>query len=237
MNLKKCLIGALTATLAFSSLASTTLSERSDLASNPYFQIKSMKVEEIQSTAVSNKTNPLHSIFVGGGELGQVLAVADQLIAFGEKIYDIVKKGKPVVNLTWAPVSVLPREAGKEIDPLDLEDWAFPKSKKYRITYVNGFNKNVVDFTYSVNFSYGGSYNGKGRYLTAAEIVPENVSVAWGFTFDASMKLVGVMNRGKKTNPLAAAILQISYNVSSNLKEDRNNVSYFIQGDGQMGQM
>lgn len=234
MNLKKCLLGALVATLAVSSFASTSELDR---AHDPYFKIKKVKIEEIPQVENSNKTNFEPSVMMNGGEIGQVIAVADQIIAFGERVYAIVKKGKPVVNTSWAPVSVLPRQAGKTIEAMDLDNWSYPKSRKYKVTYVNGFNMNVVEFTYNVNFSYGGSYNGKGRYITGAQIVPEYVSVAWGYEFDASMKVVSIINRGTKNSPVAGATLQLSYNVATIIQEDRNNVSYFIQGDGQIGQL
>ena len=234
MNLTKCLIGAFVATLALSSFASSSGQDR---AHDPYFKIKNVKIEEIPQVENFNKADFNPSMIMSGGQVGEVIAVADQIIAFGERVYAIVKKGQPVVNINWAPVSVLPKEAGKSIDAMDLDNWSYPKSRKYKVTYTNGFNMNVVEFTYSVNFSYGGSYNGKGRYITGAQIVPEYVSVAWGYTFDASMKVVSIINRGSKANPVAGATLQLSYNVSTILQDDRNNINYFIQGDGQVGQL
>jgi FKBP-type peptidyl-prolyl cis-trans isomerase 2 len=51
------------------------------------------------------------------------------------------------------------------------------------------------------------------------------------------MKVVSIINRGTKNSPVAGATLQLSYNVATIIQEDRNNVSYFIQGDGQIGQL
>ncbi len=246
MKLVTSLLGALSLTFTFNVMASEH-SFKIDAKQDPYFQIKKMRLEEIVESKNGPQTRLLmeqdktasqeEAFQFSGGELGEVLAMADQIIAFGEKIYKIVEAGRPVVNLNYAPVQVLPKVAGRTIDPMDLEYWSFPKAKKYRITYVNGFNMDVVDFTYTVQFSYNGSYNGKGKYISNAEITPEHVSVAWGYTFNANMKVVGITNRGSKVNPLAAATMQISYNVSTVIKEDRNNVTYYVMGDGQMGQL
>lgn len=42
--------------------------------------------------------------------IGEVIQIANDIIALGERIYEIVKKGKPVLNLEYAPMSVLPKD-------------------------------------------------------------------------------------------------------------------------------
>lgn len=205
-----------------------------------YYAISSMQVTKIAEDDLLRNDVVLEKDFgnkeFSAGSVGEVIAVADQIIAFGERVYAIVKKGKPVVNTSYAPISVLPRaKKGEEtIEAMDLEGWRYPKSVKYRITYKNGFGMNVVVFTYSVNFSYGGSYNGKGKYITNAQIVPEDLTVQWGFEFNASSKLVGIVNNGTKSAPVAGATVIISYSVDSVISSSKSNVSYHFVGDGQI---
>jgi len=108
---------------------------------------------------------------------------------------------------------------------------------KFKVTYKNGFGSEVVSFTYNINMSYGGQFQGKGAYITHAQIVPENVTVAWGYTFNAQMSLVGLTNLGTEENPIAGATLQLSYSVKTVLKEDKNNMTIFIAGNGTIQQM
>lgn len=200
-----------------------------------YYQIKSLEITKVAENDVPQNQVVLEKEF-SGGNVGEVIAVADQIIAFGERVYEIIKKGKPVVHTSYAPVSVLPRakKEGRAVDAMDLDGWNYPRSIKYRITYKNGFGMNVVVFTYNVNFSYGGSLNGKGKYITDAQIVPEDLTVQWGFEFNATSKLVGIVNHGSSANPVAGATMMISYSVNSVMSSSNSNVSYHMSGDGQI---
>lgn len=203
---------------------------------DPYFQISEVKIEVLDSSDNSQLDNLEPA---PNSELGDIIATTRQIIAFGKEIYKIVVAGKPVVNTEYAPISVLPldTEFGKEIKPTDLSQWNAPKFVKFKVTYKNGLGAEVVTFTYNINMSYGGKFRGKGSYITHAQIVPENVTVAWGYTFNAKMSLVGLTNLGTDENPIAGATLQLSYSVSTVLKEDRNNMTIFISGDGTIKQM
>jgi hypothetical protein len=85
--------------------------------------------------------------------------------------------------------------------------------------------------------SYGGKFAGKGAYITNAQIIPENINVVWGYTFNAKMSLVGLTNLGTDEEPIAGATLVLSYSVSTVLREDKNNMTIFISGDGTIQQM
>ncbi|MCM2348667.1 MAG: hypothetical protein NDI69_01520 [Bacteriovoracaceae bacterium] len=199
---------------------------------DPYYQISDMTIEVLDSSEgvhINSKPEPTPN-----PQVGDVIATVRQIIAFGKEIYKIVVAGKPVINTEYAPISVLPLETefGKEITPMDLSLWQPPKFMKFKVTYKNGLGAEVVSFTYNINMSHGGKFRGKGSYITHAQIVPENVSVAWGYTFNAQMSLVGLTNLGTEENPIAGATIQLSYTVSTVLKEDRNNMMIFIAGDG-----
>jgi len=100
------------------------------------------------------------------------------------------------------------------------------------LTYTNGFNMKVVTFTYMVIFSHSGSLEGAGHYITSARIVPTNISVSYGFTLNANFKLQGVQNHGTKSNPVAGAIIELNYSVSSMMKHIENNDNFLITGQG-----
>lgn len=164
--------------------------------------------------------------------VGQVLAVAQGVVALGESVYTLVQKGKPSNKTTYAPISVLPKIGNEVIDIFETEDWKAPKRYTYEIVYTNGFNMDVVKFRYSVIFAYGGKYNGAGAYITAAQIIPESVNTLFGFDFSATLKLGGLMNHGKKADPLAGAVLTLQYTVETVLQASLETANYHIMGNG-----
>lgn len=165
-------------------------------------------------------------------KVGKVISVGRELVALGEDIYRLVQKGKPVNKTNYAPISVVPKTADGYADILDTEGWRMPTKATYSITYTNVYGMEVVKFRYSIIFSYGGSYNGKGAYLTAAQIVPESVETLFGYTFGATMKLGGIQNHGTKDSPVAGAILAMEHTVETVVKASLQTSSYHITGRG-----
>ena len=215
-----------------------------DLSQDPYYQIKEVRVEVIEDNEeaifedVSNVGTYVEQKSVQQS-IGEVIKTGDEIIAFGKRVYAIIEAGRPVVSSSYAPISVLPfdKKTNTYTSAMNLSYWKGPRSKKYRVSYENGFGMNVVDFTYNINMSYGGSNNGKGLYLTNVQIVPQNISVAWGYTFDAKMILTGITNKGSQDSPIASATLNLSYTVSTVIKEDRNNYTYEVVGNGQINEI
>ncbi len=164
---------------------------------------------------------------------GKVISTARDLVALGEDIYRLVSKGKPNVTTAYDPISVIPKVDGKPVDILDTESWSMPAKRTYTISLKNLYNIEVINFRYSIMFSYNGSYDGKGAYITAAQIQPDYVNVLWGFDFNATMKLGGIQNQGTRANPIAGATLLMQY-TASNVMNSRTMVdTYFITGRGQ----
>ncbi len=165
-------------------------------------------------------------------KVGKVIQTARDLVALGEDVYQLVIKGKPKNTTSYAPISVIPRLNGEAVDLLETENWKMPNKKTYQIVYENLYGMDVVTFRYSVLWSYGGSYDGKGKYITAAQIIPESVRTLFGYDFSATMKLGGIQNNGTRANPLAAATLLLEYSVSTVMVASTSVSSHFILGDG-----
>ncbi len=161
--------------------------------------------------------------------------VADAIVGLAERIYTLVEKGRPKVNVKVEPVSVLPLASDKTFYAAQsLSGWSMPEARKYKMTYTNGFNMNVVVFTYMVIFSHGGNLEGMGNYITSARIVPTDISVSYGFSLNASFKLQGVQNHGSKESPIAGAIVELNYSVSSMMKHMESNDNFHITGLGEV---
>lgn len=180
------------------------------------------------STLLYNKTIPVNPLDV----TGKVIEISRNLVALGEDVYKLVIKGKPSNKTDYTPISVIPKINGEPVDLLDTENWKNPIKRTYRISYKNVYGIQVVTFRFSVLFGYGGSYDGKGAYLTGAQIIPEEVNTLFGFDFSATMKLGGIMNQGTRANPVAVAILNLEHTVNSLMVAHTRTDSFMITGRG-----
>lgn len=166
---------------------------------------------------------------------GKIVAVAREVVALGEEIYTLVQKGKPTIQTEYAPVSVVPKDPmTKEIvDVFDLEGFSVPVMKQFNTVLksrVTGMT--VVNFTYKVLYSYNGSYNGKGKYLTSVLVVPSSVSVSYGWDFKATMKVIQVMNHGTRENPVGGVVIALNYKMNSWGRAEERTDTFHIAGNG-----
>ncbi len=238
------LIIALTLLISFAASANTVqLSfEESDVAKSgqiekgvdqDYFQIESVELTELRED-----TFTLDDLNLVDDYINQISKITDSLIALGKKIWPLVEAGRPVINTDFRDaISVIPNIDGTGKPFYELNYWSAPISKKFRVDYKNLYGINVVSFTFSVNSQYGGQYNGRGQYLTGVTIVPNNISVAWGYEFDASSQMITISNRGSKLDPIAAVTLEVDYRVKTVLKENRVKAQFHVAGNGDIIQI
>ncbi len=213
----------------------TVNAQDSGFENDPYFEISKVTVTEVETVETGCKENEL----VGNKNLGAVIMQARELIAFGKEIWKIVEAGRPVSSSSsMQTITVLPKdEDGQAVNTLDMENWNLPSAKSFRVEYKNGFGMLVVGFTYTVVYQWGGSYNGKGRYLTGVNVMADDISVAWGFDFSATSKLVSITNTGSRANPVAAATFNISYRVKSVIKDQTSSETFYVTGTGRIGKL
>lgn len=169
------------------------------------------------------------------GAWDSIIMVVDKLIAIGQKIIPTIEKGKAVVtNSPMSAVSVLPRIEGTDPVVHEMGNWSLPVTKHYKIVYKNGFGTDVVSFIYSVTYQHGGTYGGKGKYLTGIRASARKIDIAWGFDLDASSQLVQISNIGTTSNVVAAATIEIQYTVKNWTRTITNAVSFFVAGDNRL---
>lgn len=197
---------------------------------DPYFEIEKITVTEIETEEYFNDEK-----FDGNKDLGSIILSIEKLIALGTKIYDIIKKGKPVTNLSFAkPVSVLPQTEDPNTAFTQMAGWSMPTAKTYRVEYKNLFGMSVIAFDYTVYFQHSGTYEDKGSYITGLTVRATNISVSWGFEFNASSALETISNMGTRVDPKAAATMRINYQASSILSDIQSSESFFATGTGEI---
>lgn len=182
----------------------------------------------------------------GVAAVGSVIGIAKDVVALGEAIYTLVEKGRPKITTEYAPISILPRDPTNTetdpakkyaVDPFDMEGFSFPVEKIITSKIKSPFGSEVVTFQYKILYSYGGSYNGRGKYLTGINIIPLKVTAGWGWVLNSSMKFSGMMNHGTRENPIVGAIITVKYNMTNLTRGVERNDTIYITGDGKMKAM
>jgi hypothetical protein len=211
-----------------------------------YFEIKNVRVTEVtdqyaQSMATNKQVlpqdcsaqRPLRPVrsnevtMPATGPLDAIEAIVDQIINIGKKIFAIVAAGKPVVNIAMDTANALPQGVTCWSD---LAGWNVPNSKVYNVVYENGFGMAVVDFTYRVTFTAGGNVDGIGQYITNATFLPANLSVGWGFQFDAAAQIPSVFNMGSRKDPVAGMQMNLAWKLTSPVAHEQSVESFHVSG-------
>lgn len=196
------------------------------------YTIESVQIEQIQASEQYNKESyTLPELNEG---LGQTIMIVDKLIAIGEKVWKIVEAGRPVINTDKMPpsISVLPKGITEDGSFEAMYGWSDPKVSTYKVTYKNAYGVEVIRFEFSVMMQFGGTDGKGGKYLTGISVFPGNIYAAWGWTFNASSTLLAITNKGTPAAPVAAATLELSYDVSTPLNEDRNKIRFHVDANG-----
>lgn len=153
----------------------------------------------------------------------------DQIVNIGQKVWEIVQAGKPVVHMETPVANALPRGLTCWTD---LEHWQAPRTQTYEVKYENGFGMEVVKFKFRLHYTYGGGKADRGQYLANVAVLPAELNVLWGYNFDAKVEVQPALNLGSKENPMAGLELNVRWTVKTVMKESLNSFHFFVQGDG-----
>lgn len=157
--------------------------------------------------------------------------ILDQIVNMGKKIWAIVESGRPSVNIKTDVASALPEGV---LHWGQLEGWKMPKVYTYRVVYKNKFGIETVNFSYRITQTYGGGYKGVGQYLARVAIVPDQVKVAWGYSFNATASVPLVFNSSTSESPVGAAEMMIDWEVKTATQYHRQSELYYLDGTGAM---
>lgn len=225
MMLKPLLI----ATFLLSTLASNAGAEQVQHQSDLNLRITSVSVFEVEPLLIE----PNVELPTTPNPIGEITLIIDGLMALGKKIWPIIEAGRPVINNKLLPaISILPHLENPAGVMTQMANWSVPATRSYRVSFKNGFNSEVVGFTYTVYFQFNGDLNGVGKYVTSLKVQASQIYAAWGFNFDAVSELVGIANVGSAQDPVASGIIQVSYTVRGLLNETRNAQSFYVDGHG-----
>ncbi|OGS06647.1 MAG: hypothetical protein A2270_01330 [Elusimicrobia bacterium RIFOXYA12_FULL_51_18] len=169
----------------------------------------------------------------GGPSINETLNTIDQIVNLAEKIWNILDKNRPVVNITTNYANAVPSGTTHWTQ---LQGWKKPSTKKYAFSMKNGFGTEVVKVTYQVHWTHNGNLQGKGKFLTGVTVEPLNVVALWGYKVDlvAEVPDSTVANVGTHEDPIASMQVQLKWKVSTIIQSTDQKVIYYVQGDGLM---
>lgn len=155
----------------------------------------------------------------------------DDIILLGEKVFDIIKKGAPVVDIKRDSLAVIPRGITSWEQ---LAGWKSPVTKVFRITMLNGFKQSMVDMRLKISAVYGGSYKNAGRYLSNVTLIPSMVKTSWGVTLDVWTESRDPVNIGSLKNPVAGLGMDVRYRAKTIFSQVDGVQDFFVDGNGNL---
>jgi len=169
-------------------------------------------------------TNPL-------GEASQTVDLLDKIVNLAQKIFNIIEKNQPVVNVTTNYANAVPYGTSHWTQ---LQGWSRPATKRYAFSMKNGYGSEVVKVTYQVHYTHNGNFQGKGKFLTGVTVEPLNIETAWGYKVSLVSEVPDstIANVGTSEDPIASMQVQLKWNVHTVIKDITSKAVYYVQGDG-----
>ncbi len=166
-----------------------------------------------------------------GPDINGTIDTLDKIVNLMEKIFSIIEKNQPVVNITVNYANAVPFGTTHWTQ---LQGWSKPATKKYAFSMKNAYGTEVVKVIYQVHRTHSGNFNGKGKFLTGVTIEPLNVVTAWGYkvTLVSEVPDSTIANVGTQADPVASMQLQLKWVVHTMVKDISSKAIYYVQGDG-----
>lgn len=209
-----------------------TQTERQIAKEDPaYYTIDPSSIRVTLKESRDEDVSPVKLVEPSPKSLDDVLVSVDKIINIASKIWKVIQDNAPVVNIDSKYATAYP--AGVTAAN-QLSGWTRPRSYVYGFYAKNLYGYKAIDVEYKITYTFGGSYKGNGRYLTAVAMVPTKTDVAWGYrlSMNASVPNSTVVNVGTEDAPVAALQLKLLWKMSTVLKESDGTSIYYVQGDG-----
>lgn len=244
---KKKIASALAATAAFFSFSAAAFSQ----VPPPEFTDSETKAAQRNPDYYTINPASVRLVRIGEGEdtellekqrraaqsnPGEGLVLIEKIINIAEKIWAIIERNAPVVNINTQYATAVPDGITSWTQ---LQSWSRPRTYTYGFYAENRYGVTVLDVQYKVAYSYGGNYRGKGKYLTGVTVIPEKVDLAWGYKFNMTAQVPDstVVNVGTHADPHAALQLKLNWRVSTPIKSSDGTSVYYIQANGSFAEI
>jgi hypothetical protein len=153
------------------------------------------------------------------------------IFAIGNKIWDFIITNKPNAEYKTLRASVLP---GGATSWSQLKGWSKPVAKVYRVEFKNIIGKSAGGFDYRIVFIYGGSHEGKGKFIGQISFAPLNINLKTDRQLNVKGELLEPLNFGTEEDPIAGVQLLITWHSNTTLRYNMNSIEYFLYGTGEI---
>jgi len=210
--------------ISFGLFLAAVLSCAASTPDDAYFRIGELKIREVPAPK-----NP--PFFLNWKGAGPSLPSVDTIINLGKTAWDLIAANKPVAHAAADYANGLPSGT---YTWEQIQGWQTPVVREIEVVYTNQLGAEVIRFHYRVSFSYGGNIDGVGRYLANVMVEPAQLSVAWGYTFNAQNRILQVLNAGSSADPIAAMQLSVAWTVDTVVAHEQMSDTFEVRGDGGM---
>lgn len=146
----------------------------------------------------------------------------------GKQVWKVIQDNAPVADIQYDYATALPRGIASAGELDGFSDLTF---ESWRLHGKNVFGGTVYDVTYTLVHQYGGSYQGKGKYLATVSVLPSNVEVLWGYTVNMKVATISTLNVGTVEDPVGSAALEMTFNVKTVMKNSTTTTLFQFRGD------
>lgn len=213
--------------LAVMLIASSVMATPVSVSFNEELEIHQF-VEAIETPKDFDKNLSKPMIHRSEIDLNEVEVLFDQLVNLGKKMWALVENNRPVVNVNYMYANALPKGVRSSEE---LDHFSELQHVSYRVYGQNLYGITVYDLTYSLVHRFGGSYQGRGKFLENVAVVPSHLDVMWGYNVNYNVEKVSVVNTGTRENPVGAILLETNFKVSTVLKSSETHSVYDFRGD------
>lgn len=162
-----------------------------------------------------------------------VLDTLDRIVNLAEKIWGIIEKNQPIAEVNVKYANAVPYGIQHWTQ---LQGWSKPKTVKYSFVAKNAYGMQVVKVVYQVHLTYGGNYQGKGKFLTGVTAEPISVETAWGYKVSLTAEVPDstIANVGTHDDPIASMQLQLKWKIHTVIKDTEQKAIYYVDGTGKV---
>lgn len=148
-----------------------------------------------------------------GNDSGIKISLQD-FVMLGQKAYALVEAGKVNVEVSRQSMAVVPQGIANWTE---LSSWnRKPVTKTLQVELKNFYCATVASARVKISFMHGGSYKGKGAFLSNVTMIPSNVyDGTWGTSFVLSTEFREPVNVGTDEAPIASIGFDIKYTYNS----------------------
>ena len=209
---------------------SYTLRQMTDIELNEHLETLSADQAQVLSSRETDSPQSSLPDWKGPSQVIQSMSLAEMWV-LGEKIYEVIKKNEPVMNIQTDTWSVLPTGIRS---PFELNSWKKSGLSGWVVTYTNLYGFDVVDVAFVTSFAYAGQKDEAGAYLANVAMIPTNVDVAWGYTVNMTTEAMEAINEGSKESPIASLGYSAELKVETLFKKSLLTFAFNVNGQGEI---